>query len=354
LPDTIYRKIQIIFIIIIVFAVSVMVFIDYSESAFADCKADFWYPDKPCFDSFIIHQSPLNEESIGEHFFNSFTSRYPDGWKPADRSWTLDDFKLKLPAVLCSEIVVDGKPVYALVKWDSPSVISSVEYTKSEYTKCGKFINPSLESPSSPFVLGDSEPKSPDCVHDREFPDSIAWKYNHAACQLDSYRNKVTGEVKEDYIPKYFDSEIQRIYGYEWSPARDEWYNDSIGYVYPAIICSEIILTEFDLPFIVSMEKPDKYTLQQINFHNFEHNPEDEFDPNTCQKYFSPSLILAKGEQHGIEPLVCGEGDYFDGEVCIVGNPIPSDTFDMGLVILILAIILTIGIISYLVWKYRK
>ena len=131
-----------------------------------------------------------------------------------------------------------------------------------------------------------TEPPPPECVKNRENPDSVSWKYNHAVCELDLYRDENTGKINENYIPRYFYSEITRIFGDEWSRTDRNWGNNDGGFNYPDIVCSEIIYD--GLTYTVSLEMPNAFTLQQINFHNFEEHPEDEFDIDNCHKYYPP------------------------------------------------------------------
>ncbi len=126
-------------LIIITFGIIGFVGTPYS---YASCSAPplFGTPG-PCFDTFSVSaDTPLTEKSIMEKYGRNIELNYED-WQMSDRNWGNGDVELELPAIICTEFVVDGVIEYRMAKWVDSQTISSFENHKDD-SLCDKWLAP--------------------------------------------------------------------------------------------------------------------------------------------------------------------------------------------------------------------
>jgi len=122
------------------------VFLDIIDSleikyAYASCIAPLFGSPGPCFDSFSVFAGPrLTESSIMENYARNIELNYGE-WQMSDRNWDNVDVKLELPAIICTEFVVDGMKQYRMAKWVDLQTISSFENHRDE-SLCDKWLPP--------------------------------------------------------------------------------------------------------------------------------------------------------------------------------------------------------------------
>ena len=126
--------------ILVIFLIGMMgvAAIQYSH---ASCAAPLFEPPGPCFDSFSKYVGlPLDEKSIMENYARNIESNYGD-WQMSDRNWDHVGAGLQLPAIICTEFVVDGVKQYRMVKWVDSQTISSFENYRDD-SLCDKWLAP--------------------------------------------------------------------------------------------------------------------------------------------------------------------------------------------------------------------
>ena len=106
--------------------------------AYAVCAATIL--PEPCFDAFMGSTEPMTEKSIMETFGRHIEVRYPD-WKISDRNWDNFDERSRLPAIICTEFVVNGVTEYRMAKWVDATKISSFENHRNDWL-CNKWLPP--------------------------------------------------------------------------------------------------------------------------------------------------------------------------------------------------------------------
>lgn len=109
-----------------------------TKFAYAGCAATIL--PQPCFDSFSGSHSPLTERSIMEDYARNIELNYGD-WQMSDRKWDDEDASLKLPAIICTEFVIDGVKQYRMAKWVDAYRISSFEDHRNDFL-CNKWLAP--------------------------------------------------------------------------------------------------------------------------------------------------------------------------------------------------------------------
>jgi len=123
-----------------IFAIGMIGFaaIPYS---YASCAAPLFGPPGPCFDSFsVFTDTALTEKSIMENYARNIELNYGD-WQMSDRNWGNEDDALQLPAIICTEFVVDGIKQYRMAKWVDSQTISSFENHRDD-SLCDKWLSP--------------------------------------------------------------------------------------------------------------------------------------------------------------------------------------------------------------------
>ena len=121
-------------------------FLDIANSletkyVYASCIATI--PPQPCFDSFMVSaEGPLTEHTIMENYARNIELNYPD-WQMSDRNWVTEDDNapLQLPAIICTEFVIDGTKQYRMAKWSDSHTISSFENFRDD-SLCDKWLAP--------------------------------------------------------------------------------------------------------------------------------------------------------------------------------------------------------------------
>ncbi len=109
--------------------------------SYASCAAPLFGTAGPCFDSFsVVTDPPLTEKSIMENYARNIEFNYGD-WQMSDRNWDSEDVELQLPAIICTEFVVDGMKQYRMVKWVDSQTISSFENHRDD-SLCDKWLAP--------------------------------------------------------------------------------------------------------------------------------------------------------------------------------------------------------------------
>ena len=92
--------------------------------AYAGCAATII--PQPCFDSFMGSHEPLTEDIIMKNLARNLETNYGH-WVPVDRNWDFEDESLDLPAIICTEYIVDGSKQYRMAQWVDSYRISSWE-----------------------------------------------------------------------------------------------------------------------------------------------------------------------------------------------------------------------------------
>ena len=124
-------------LIILVFGMIGFAAIPYSYAA---CAAPLLGPPGPCFDSFSSSGIPLTERSIMEDYARNIEMNYGE-WQMSDRNWAHVDSELELPAIICTEFVVDGMKQHRMAKWVDAYKISSFEDHRNDWL-CDKWLAP--------------------------------------------------------------------------------------------------------------------------------------------------------------------------------------------------------------------
>lgn len=95
-------------------------------NAYAGCAGSLFGFTEPCFDSFMGSTEPMTQKSLMENFHKHMESGHDELQIP-DRQW--DNYKtpIQLPAILCTELVVDDMKQYRMAQWVDASMISSWE-----------------------------------------------------------------------------------------------------------------------------------------------------------------------------------------------------------------------------------
>ena len=94
----------------------------------------------PCFDSFSVSHTPLNEKSIMQQYARNIELNFGD-WEIPDRNWSTEETQLNLPATLCTEFIADGQTHYRMAKWVDVNKISSWENHYNPLL-CNKWLPP--------------------------------------------------------------------------------------------------------------------------------------------------------------------------------------------------------------------
>ncbi|MCE9653432.1 MAG: hypothetical protein K8Q89_10340 [Nitrosarchaeum sp.] len=130
------------FLIIVMGILSLSLFIvaDNSETryAYGGCAATIL--PQPCFDSFSGSNSPLTQRGIMEDYARNIELNFGD-WQMSDRKWDNENTPLQLPAIICTEFVVDGVKQYRMAKWVDAFKISSFEDHRNDFL-CDKWLAP--------------------------------------------------------------------------------------------------------------------------------------------------------------------------------------------------------------------
>lgn len=95
---------------------------------------------EPCFDSFSMSHTSLNEKSIMEQYARNIEMNFGD-WEIPNRGWSAEEIQLNLPATLCTEFISDGQTHYRMAKWVDPHKISSWENHYNPLL-CDKWLQP--------------------------------------------------------------------------------------------------------------------------------------------------------------------------------------------------------------------
>ncbi len=106
--------------------------------SYASCAATIL--PQPCFDSFSGSHLPLTERSIMEDYARNIELNFGD-WQMSDRKWDDENPPLQLPAIICTEFVVDGVKQYRMTKWVDAYRISSFEDHRNDFL-CNKWLAP--------------------------------------------------------------------------------------------------------------------------------------------------------------------------------------------------------------------
>ena len=94
------------------------------QYAYAGCTATII--PQPCFDSFMGSHESLTEDIIMKDLARNLETNYGD-WVLVDRNWDFEDEYLDLPAIICTEYIVDGSKQYRMAQWVDHYRISSWE-----------------------------------------------------------------------------------------------------------------------------------------------------------------------------------------------------------------------------------
>jgi len=94
--------------------------------AYAGCSISMIGFDGPCFDAYMGSAEPMTKKTILENFHKHMESRHGELQIP-DRNWDSHVTQIQLPAILCTEFVVDGMKQYRMAKWADAGKISSWE-----------------------------------------------------------------------------------------------------------------------------------------------------------------------------------------------------------------------------------
>ena len=125
--------------ILIIFVIGFVGFTAIPHS-YAGCAAPLFGFSGPCFDSFRVNHEPLSEKSIMEDLTTNIVTNY-DSWQMSNRDWPQYDKELELPAIICTEFVVDGIIQYRMAKWENTFKISSFENHRNDFL-CDKWLPP--------------------------------------------------------------------------------------------------------------------------------------------------------------------------------------------------------------------
>lgn len=106
--------------------------------SYAACAATIL--PQPCFDSFMMDHGGLTEKSIMENYARNIEMNYGD-WQMSDRKWENHMEELELPAIICTEFVVDGITEYRMAKWVDANKISSFEDHRNDFL-CDRWLAP--------------------------------------------------------------------------------------------------------------------------------------------------------------------------------------------------------------------
>ncbi len=123
--------------LLIIFTIGMIGFATIPYS-YAGCVATIL--PEPCFDSFSISGELMTEKSIMENFARNIELNHGD-WEMSDRNWAHVDSELELPAIICTEFVVDGITQYRMAKWVDATKISSFEDHRNDWL-CDKWLPP--------------------------------------------------------------------------------------------------------------------------------------------------------------------------------------------------------------------
>ncbi len=106
-------------------------------NAYASCDVLLF---EPCFDSFSVSHTSLNEKSIMEQYARNIELNFGD-WEIPNRNWSTEEMQLNLPATLCTEFISDGQTHYRMAKWIDTNKISSWENHYNPLL-CDKWLAP--------------------------------------------------------------------------------------------------------------------------------------------------------------------------------------------------------------------
>ena len=113
----------------LIFALFFTLFVVYGvNDAHASCIAPLSGPTEPCFDVFIESSYQITEEYVMNYIYEYIEANY-DNWQMSDRGWEdYEDIVLDLPAIICTEFVVDGGQIeYRMLRWVDSHKISILE-----------------------------------------------------------------------------------------------------------------------------------------------------------------------------------------------------------------------------------
>ncbi len=95
--------------------------------AYGACAGSLIGFNGPCFDAFMgFTDQDVSKKTIMENFHKHMESRHGELQIP-DRAWDSYETPIQLPAILCTEFVVDGMKQYRMAQWMDYSQISSWE-----------------------------------------------------------------------------------------------------------------------------------------------------------------------------------------------------------------------------------
>ena len=112
----------------------------FPTTAFASCAAPLIGPAGPCFDSFMINNEKISEESIMNRIYEYINANY-DSWQMSERNWARVDVELELPAIVCTEFVAENVTQYRMLQWTDQYRISSLEDYRDD-SLCDKWLPP--------------------------------------------------------------------------------------------------------------------------------------------------------------------------------------------------------------------
>ena len=97
---------------------------------------------KPCFDSYLKSRGMVTEGYIMNHIYEYIDANY-DVWQVSDREWSDDDDDtvLDLPAIICTEFVVDDRTEYRMLRWVNSDTISNLENHRNDLL-CDRWLPP--------------------------------------------------------------------------------------------------------------------------------------------------------------------------------------------------------------------
>lgn len=95
-------------------------------NAYAGCSGSLIGFNGPCFDSYMGSAEPMTQKTIMENFHKYMESRHDELQIP-DRNWDSYVTPIQLPAILCTEFVIDDMKQYRMAKWVDAGKISSWE-----------------------------------------------------------------------------------------------------------------------------------------------------------------------------------------------------------------------------------
>jgi len=109
-------------------------------NAYAACAGSVFGFNGPCFDVFMGSAEPMTQKSLMEDFHKHMESQHGELQIP-DRQWDSYKTPIQLPAILCTEFVIDDMKQYRMAQWRDASMISSWEHHYNPLL-CTKWLAP--------------------------------------------------------------------------------------------------------------------------------------------------------------------------------------------------------------------